>query len=67
MNYLSVEQIEVRAVEQLSVAAQLPPGDEQSAAIKAAMQLRSYAAMKRLLAPILAPSLPVLSTNLKAR
>ena len=67
MNYLSVEQIELRAVEQLSVAAKMPPGEEQSAAIKSAIQLRSYAAMKRLLAPTLAPVLAVSSAKLKAQ
>jgi hypothetical protein len=49
MNYLSVEQIELRASEQLRIAAQLPLGNERSDAIKCATELRSYAAMKRLL------------------
>ena len=49
MNYLSVQQIELRAIEQLDVAESLPPGDARSNAIKSALQLRSYAAMKRLL------------------
>ena len=51
ITYLSVEQIELRAVEQLHVAAALPLGDAKSEAIKNAIQLRSYAAMKRLLTP----------------
>ena len=49
INYLSVEQIELRAAEQLNLAASLPVGDAQSDAIKSAMQLRSYAEMKRIL------------------
>ena len=63
VNYLSVEEIELRAVDQLRTAAELPPGIERSTAFKSAVQLRSYAAMKRLLVP----SPARLASNLKVR
>jgi hypothetical protein len=62
MNYLSVEQIELRAAEQLRVADELPPGNEKSAAMKSALQLRSYAAMKRLLMPTVLPPTTILKS-----
>jgi hypothetical protein len=47
--YLSADQLEKRAAEKLQQAEQLPAGEAQQYAIKIAGQLRSYAAMKRLL------------------
>ena len=49
--YLSADQLEERAVARIRQAEQLPPGEARQHALKNAAQLRSYAAMKRLLVP----------------
>jgi hypothetical protein len=49
--YLSADQLEERAVARIRQAEQLPPGEARQHALKNAAQLRSYAAMKRLLLP----------------
>jgi hypothetical protein len=49
--YLSADQLEERAVARIRQAEQLPPGAARQHALKNAAQLRSYAAMKRLLVP----------------
>ena len=50
--YLTADQLEERAVERIGQAEQFPPGEARQHALKNAAQLRSYAAMKRLLAPV---------------
>ena len=47
--YLSADQLEERAVARIKQAEQLPPGEARQHALKNAAQLRSYAAMKRML------------------
>ena len=59
--YLSADQLEERAVARIRQAEQLPPGEARQHALRNAAQLRSYAAMKRLLAP----SGPNLATKAK--
>jgi hypothetical protein len=49
--YLSADQLEERAVARIAQAEQLPPGAARQHALRNAAQLRSYAAMKRLLVP----------------
>jgi hypothetical protein len=49
--YLSADQLEERAIARIRQAEQLPPGEARQHALKNAAQLRSYAAMKRLLVP----------------
>jgi hypothetical protein len=49
--FLSANQLDERADERMRHAAQLPAGEARQHALKNAAQLRSYAAMKRLLAP----------------
>ena len=47
--FLTADQLEERAVARIAQAEQLPPGEARQHALKNAAQLRSYAAMKRLL------------------
>jgi hypothetical protein len=49
--FLTADQLEERAAARISQAEQLPPGEARQHALKNAAQLRSYALMKRLLAP----------------
>ena len=49
--FLSADQLEEQAAARIRHAEQLPPGEARQHALKSAAQLRSYAAMKRLLAP----------------
>ena len=49
--YLSADQLEERAAARIREAEQLPAGETRQHALRNAAQLRSYAAMKRLLAP----------------
>ena len=51
VTYLSADQLEERAAARITEAEQLPPGETRQHALRNAAQLRSYAAMKRLLAP----------------
>ena len=49
--YLSADHLEERAASRVREAEQLPPGEARQHALRNAAQLRSYAAMKRYLAP----------------
>ena len=49
--FLTADQLEERASARIKDAERLPPGEARQHALKNAAQLRSYAAMKRLLAP----------------
>jgi hypothetical protein len=49
--FLSADHLEERAAARMREAAQLPPGEARQHALNNAAQLRSYAAMKRLLVP----------------
>jgi hypothetical protein len=49
---LTADHLEERAAAKLRDAEQLPPGDARQHALNNAAQLRSYAAMKRYLAPL---------------
>jgi predicted transcriptional regulator len=49
--FLTADQLEERAAERIRQAEQFPPGEARQHALKNAAQLRSYAAMKRLLVP----------------
>ena len=49
--FLSADQLEAQATARVTEAERLPPGEARRDALKNAAQLRSYAAMKRLLAP----------------
>ena len=49
--FLTADQLEERASARIKEAERLPPGAARQHALKNAAQLRSYAAMKRLLAP----------------
>ena len=51
VTYLSVDDLEQRAVLRIREAEQLAPGEARQHALKNAAQLRSYADMKRYLAP----------------
>jgi len=51
ITYLTADHLEERAAAKLRDAEQLPPGAARQHALKNAAQLRSYAAMKRYLAP----------------
>ncbi len=51
ITYLSADDLEERAVLRIREAEQLAPGAARQHALKNAAQLRSYAAMKRFLAP----------------
>jgi hypothetical protein len=52
ITYLTADHLEERAAAKMLDAEQLPPGDARQHALKNAAQLRSYAAMKRYLAPL---------------
>jgi hypothetical protein len=52
VTYLTADHLEERAAAKIRDAEQLPPGDARQHALKNAAQLRSYAAMKRYLAPL---------------
>jgi hypothetical protein len=49
--FLSADQLDERADERVRRAEELPAGEARQHALKNAAQLRSYASMKRLLAP----------------
>jgi hypothetical protein len=49
--FLSADHLEEQAAARAREAAQMPPGEAQQHALKNAAQLRTYAEMKRLLAP----------------
>jgi hypothetical protein len=49
--FLTADQLEERAAARIRQGEQLPPGEARKHALKNAAQLRSYAAMKRLLVP----------------
>jgi len=49
---LTADHLEERAAAKIRDAERLPPGDARQHALKNAAQLRSYAAMKRYLAPL---------------
>ena len=49
--YLTADHLEERAAWRVREAEQLPPGEARQHALRNAAQLRSYAAMKRYLAP----------------
>ena len=51
ITYLTADHLEERAAATIRDAEQLPPGEARQHALKDAAQLRSYAAMKRYLAP----------------
>jgi hypothetical protein len=51
MIFLSAVHLEERAAARIREAEQLPPGEARQHALNNAAQLRSYAAMKRLLVP----------------
>jgi hypothetical protein len=51
VTYLSADDLEKRAILRIREAEQLAPGAARQHALKNAAQLRSYAAMKRYLAP----------------
>jgi len=51
VTYLSADQLEERAAARIREAEQLPAGETRQHALRNAAQLRSYAAMKRLLVP----------------
>ena len=50
--YLTADHLEERAAAKIRDAERLPPGEARQHALKNAAQLRSYAAMKRYLAPL---------------
>jgi cytidylate kinase len=52
ITYLTADHLEERAAARIREAEQLPPGQARQHALKNAAQLRSYAAMKRYLAPL---------------
>ena len=52
ITYLTADHLEERAAAKIRDAELLPPGDARQHALKNAAQLRSYAAMKRCLAPL---------------
>ncbi|MEI9923511.1 MAG: hypothetical protein WDN50_08260 [Bradyrhizobium sp.] len=52
ITYLTADHLEERAAARLREAEQLPDGQARQHALKNAAQLRSYAAMKRYLAPL---------------
>ncbi len=49
--FLTADQLEERASARIEEAERLPPGEARQHALRNAAQLRSYAAMKRHLAP----------------
>lgn len=49
--YLTADHLEEQAASRVREAALLPPGEARQNALKNATQLRSYAAMKRLVTP----------------
>lgn len=49
--YLTADQLDEQAKEREAVAHSMPPGAAKQSVLKEAMQLRSYANMKRLLGP----------------
>lgn len=49
--FLSAEHLEAQADARTSEAKQLPEGEARQNALRAAAQLRTYASMKRVLAP----------------
>jgi hypothetical protein len=51
MIFLSAAHLEEQAATRIREAEQLPPGEARQHALNNAAQLRSYAAMKRLLVP----------------
>ena len=51
MMFLSADHLEQQAAARVREAARLPPGEARQDALGNAAQLRSYAAMKRLLVP----------------
>lgn len=55
MIFLSADHLELQAAARIREAALLPEGEARDHALKNAAQLRSYAAMKRLLVPQRAP------------
>jgi len=52
ISHLTPDRLEERAAAKIRDAEQLPPGEARQRALNNAAQLRSYAAMKRYLAPL---------------